>query len=418
MKKLFILGCLSLFILGAQAQMIVGNSDQKAKREVSGTKFDRFGKSNTKEDGVLPLPYRTSFEGASALADLVGDYWYFNNWFYCWGDVWNITDPYGEDGPDCDYGNCMWSLYNMQGAAISAFHGQNAIGLVKKEAATTGDYLVSPYFQADQTGVYAISFKSNVFSLKDSMWFECYKSSSVNGLDDKVYNEQPDPFYWKRIMNNNIKTWESKMLQVSLTAGEYFCFSLWANANHLETAIFVDSVSVSYAGTTMTYPLTISVNPVGCGTVTVNGAPATSTIWLAKGEALTMVATPNGNAEFTGWTGQLTAPNATINTAMIDGDVYLTANFTNCGSTPPNSVQESELSNINIYPNPITDMLTIKTDRSYDITVSDVAGRVVLQQKLNNENSTVDFSSYQSGVYFIQFRNAEETKTVKVFKAQ
>jgi hypothetical protein len=68
---------------------------------------------------------------------------------------------------------------------------------------------------------------------------------------------------------------------------------------------------------------------------------------------------------------------------------------------------------VSIYPNPATSVLYITTDNStFDMSIFDVSGRVVMQQELKGSNNTVNIKSLRSGMYYIQFIN---TKTATRF---
>ena len=60
---------------------------------------------------------------------------------------------------------------------------------------------------------------------------------------------------------------------------------------------------------------------------------------------------------------------------------------------------------VKIYPNPSTGLFTIKgtdANEKFDITVSDIAGKVML--KLNSTNS-LDLNNYNNGVYLVTLQN-------------
>jgi len=69
------------------------------------------------------------------------------------------------------------------------------------------------------------------------------------------------------------------------------------------------------------------------------------------------------------------------------------------------SIKEEDIEqNINIYPNPTANFITIKTDNKSDITIYDNSGRVILS---NNSNGTItlDLTNLNSGVYYLKIDN-------------
>ena len=70
---------------------------------------------------------------------------------------------------------------------------------------------------------------------------------------------------------------------------------------------------------------------------------------------------------------------------------------------------------INIYPNPSTGIFTIETEGNFDVTITNLSGKVI--SKLHNfKTSKVDLSNHANGVYFIKFQNDEIVKTIKLIK--
>ncbi len=61
---------------------------------------------------------------------------------------------------------------------------------------------------------------------------------------------------------------------------------------------------------------------------------------------------------------------------------------------------------VNLYPNPVTDLVRIATDRSVGYTIYEISGREVLSEKLV-DTSTIDVSGLAEGVYLIRFTDLE-----------
>lgn len=71
------------------------------------------------------------------------------------------------------------------------------------------------------------------------------------------------------------------------------------------------------------------------------------------------------------------------------------------------SIPETEELEIQVYPNPAIDLVTIRfsedlKNRPLSLVVTDVMGRKMLSESNVNSSSTIDVSQWPSGVYFIQ----------------
>jgi len=74
--------------------------------------------------------------------------------------------------------------------------------------------------------------------------------------------------------------------------------------------------------------------------------------------------------------------------------------------------------NLNIYPNPTNDLLTINVSKNTigsTFIIFDQTGRQVMTGKLNTEATTVDFSKFTTGVYLVQV-GQKSKQTFKLIK--
>lgn len=63
-----------------------------------------------------------------------------------------------------------------------------------------------------------------------------------------------------------------------------------------------------------------------------------------------------------------------------------------------------------VYPNPATHILTLKTNKQIaglNFMLSDISGKVLLQDKLFNETTQIDLKNMPRGIYFIRIENSE-----------
>ena len=80
-----------------------------------------------------------------------------------------------------------------------------------------------------------------------------------------------------------------------------------------------------------------------------------------------------------------------------DGKIYLT----------PVGIKEDVLASTVIYPNPVTDQMTVRMANVdvTDLTVIDAFGRIVMTSKVSGDTEILNLSNLSSGMYFVQFRD-------------
>ncbi len=81
------------------------------------------------------------------------------------------------------------------------------------------------------------------------------------------------------------------------------------------------------------------------------------------------------------------------------------------------SVDDFSASKFSVYPNPVTDILNVKSAASVDnITVYDLLGKVVLQENPGKISPAINMSNLASGSYLVKVTIGNASKTVKVLK--
>lgn len=74
---------------------------------------------------------------------------------------------------------------------------------------------------------------------------------------------------------------------------------------------------------------------------------------------------------------------------------------------------------VNVYPNPMSDVLNIKTSVHDDVSYSlyDSRGRLVLEDKLSSDLTPIEVSHLTPGNYSLRLNNSEQIlKTIKLVK--
>ncbi|WP_052503447.1 T9SS type A sorting domain-containing protein [Lacinutrix sp. Hel_I_90] len=91
----------------------------------------------------------------------------------------------------------------------------------------------------------------------------------------------------------------------------------------------------------------------------------------------------------------------------------MTTRFTAQGYSLPSytcnlSVDEFETTSISIFPNPTNGRLTfMNITQEYDVTIFNMLGQKVKEEKVNVSENTLDVSSLATGTYFIKFNGVE-----------
>lgn len=85
-----------------------------------------------------------------------------------------------------------------------------------------------------------------------------------------------------------------------------------------------------------------------------------------------------------------------------------------------NAIEKTTLNEITISPNPVTDKTVITLDKAYNnalVTITDINGKKISEQKMAEQQTTLDLSNYAKGLYFIKiYSNNELVAKTKVIK--
>lgn len=101
-----------------------------------------------------------------------------------------------------------------------------------------------------------------------------------------------------------------------------------------------------------------------------------------------------------------------------DWTVGWTLNLDGTLRQPGLSVNEFENTEIAIYPNPVRDNLIInsKIDIS-SVALYNITGKLIYENSsFNNQNSQINMSQFQSGIYFLRVSSGDFSQTLKVIK--
>lgn len=81
------------------------------------------------------------------------------------------------------------------------------------------------------------------------------------------------------------------------------------------------------------------------------------------------------------------------------------------------SVPGNELTKMNVYPNPVNDMLTVSHESNItNVSVINLLGQQLISKTVNDKEAKVDMSQLAAGTYVVKITADSLTKTVKVIK--
>ena len=72
------------------------------------------------------------------------------------------------------------------------------------------------------------------------------------------------------------------------------------------------------------------------------------------------------------------------------------------------SINNLEALKVKVFPNPVSELLTVDLSNSFssaDLYIYDALGKICLQQKLSQQENTVNFAELAKGVYSIEVRD-------------
>ena len=82
----------------------------------------------------------------------------------------------------------------------------------------------------------------------------------------------------------------------------------------------------------------------------------------------------------------------------------------------PLGIQEEQMTQVDAYPNPATDIIVVTAPIGSSITVLNINGQVIKKQLAEGSETTLNVSDLSAGIYLVQVQTAEGIATQKVIK--
>jgi hypothetical protein len=80
------------------------------------------------------------------------------------------------------------------------------------------------------------------------------------------------------------------------------------------------------------------------------------------------------------------------------------------------SLEDNALAKVKLYPNPASNNIRFTNIQEATIMITDVTGKVVLQTEGVDENSIINVSNLNSGIYLVNIKNESMNETIKFVK--
>src|SRR5690554_5051164 len=82
------------------------------------------------------------------------------------------------------------------------------------------------------------------------------------------------------------------------------------------------------------------------------------------------------------------------------------------------SIKEESLNNISLYPNPTNGLLHIEgiAQDAYTLSIKDLNGRIVKEEKAYSANTSIDISGIQNGVYLVHILKNNSERVIRIVK--
>lgn len=99
----------------------------------------------------------------------------------------------------------------------------------------------------------------------------------------------------------------------------------------------------------------------------------------------------------------------------VEGGEFGASDARSFGVANPLNTSEFNRNSISIFPNPSNGIITINTENTLNLTISDITGKVVFSKNNVTNNETINLSNLQTGVYLAKMvteTGVEETKKI------
>jgi hypothetical protein len=214
-------------------------------------------------------------------------------------------------------------------------------------------------------------------------------------------------------------------VDLTATGGTGTLTFLWDDASSSTT----EDIS-GLPGGTFTVTITDDNGCTSTANATINepailSASGTSTDEIGGNDGTVDLTVIGGTSSFTfSWTGPNGFTSSSEDLSGLETGIYdVTVTDANGCTTTDQvfvgtqvGINEISENNFEIYPNPSTGIFIVKSNfkEGNNITVTDAAGRIIMLKVNTTDNSSIDLSMMESGVYFVQMKHESSVKTIRL----
>lgn len=103
---------------------------------------------------------------------------------------------------------------------------------------------------------------------------------------------------------------------------------------------------------------------------------------------------------------------------FADAAALLIVNYNTFPTVSSNLTPEFNGTHLLLYPNPVTDQLTVETNsrEQHSVEISSLNGQLLYSTQIEEPSCQIDLSSFQKGIYIITIRSRDYVRTEKIIK--
>lgn len=259
----------------------------------------------------------------------------------------------------------------------------------------------NPSFVATTTTVYG--FQGDTL-INSNQWFKLYSTSDSLFQSNLLYRgllreENNKVFYLDTL--NQLDT----LYNFSLNVGDSVLFNLYEMFPEWLQVVNVDSVQISggyYRRLKFAEP-------------TMHACDELNEIWI---EGIGSIHGPLFPKFPVKSSNEMSDSMLVICTFSNNQLVWQHQSYTSCYVNIVLSVDQLELSDFKIYPNPFTNRIHIENFglQQYELTLLNSLGQTVKRTQVNGGNQIIDLTELKAGIYFLSINNRLNAKTIRIIK--
>jgi len=265
-------------------------------------------------------------------------------------------------------------------------------------------------FDTDDLGTQNVDAVDNFYYLGEICNTDVLNLLTIQVIDDNININPTDVYYKGNIFGNMVynETYDLWILNPSAPFN-------WDEGLNTLTTSFVDldenplDVIVEFTFTicngNVTFTVTNGVDPIENATIRITG----ELDLLTDASGIASVLLDNGD-----YTYDVSALDYITQSDLlftVDGE-DLSQNII---LEPVISINENNAL-VSISPNPTNGILSISAKQNYEVSVTDITGRVIVSTNMTNNSLEIDLTTEAAGIYIVRLNNENISATYKIIK--